>query len=378
MTMGIPLGPNSGHSMGDNDDDAMAIDMTGASMNGAPAGHSYGFTTGGMRASLQAAASADAEEARRQAEIWPTASLDVLQAERSRLENTISEAQASLHRAFHNHDGSLDESILMHTPLIDQEGYPRADIDVPGARVARGIITRRRNDLRLLGDFIERAVMEAWSVRRQAAAATTTAAVPPSHVSQQPPSRHRHQPAPPTQPTQPLTESASQRLQRAGLAPDTATPTPLTEQRDLPNGDDKLGWKALARVVSVVDGGAGWNAGMRAGDEILAFGGLSSSNSSGRPSSAGGEDSQSLQQIARVVQTHASRILYRSDGDDDGMDFGDSSVESDGIPCTLRRTDASARGDMPSAPAQRIIETVIYLSADAVRSGLPLLGAHLV
>lgn len=36
----------------------------------------------------------------------------------------------------------------MDTPLVDREGFPRADIDVAGVRTARVQVIRLRNDLK--------------------------------------------------------------------------------------------------------------------------------------------------------------------------------------------------------------------------------------
>ena len=48
----------------------------------------------------------------------------------------------------------------MATPLVDPEGFPRADIDVAGVRTARMQINRLRNDLKgvmnEMGSLLER------------------------------------------------------------------------------------------------------------------------------------------------------------------------------------------------------------------------------
>ncbi|KAK4704773.1 26S proteasome regulatory subunit N4, partial [Phenoliferia sp. Uapishka_3] len=43
-------------------------------------------------------------------------------------------------------------NVTMATPLVDPEGFPRADIDVAGVRTARGQINRLRNDLKAVMD----------------------------------------------------------------------------------------------------------------------------------------------------------------------------------------------------------------------------------
>lgn len=47
----------------------------------------------------------------------------------------------------------------MDTPLVDPEGFPRADIDVAGVRTARVHIIRLRNDLRALLREMEQLVL---------------------------------------------------------------------------------------------------------------------------------------------------------------------------------------------------------------------------
>ncbi|KAF9483463.1 hypothetical protein BDN70DRAFT_873744 [Pholiota conissans] len=49
-------------------------------------------------------------------------------------------------------------SVTMHTPLVDAEGFPRADIDIYAVRGARVRIIELRNDLRGVMDAIGRAL----------------------------------------------------------------------------------------------------------------------------------------------------------------------------------------------------------------------------
>ncbi|BGP41636.1 putative 26S proteasome regulatory subunit [Rhodotorula kratochvilovae] len=51
-------------------------------------------------------------------------------------------------------------NIDMHAPLVDREGFPRADIDVAGVRTARVHIIRLRNDLKDLFAEMERLVQQ--------------------------------------------------------------------------------------------------------------------------------------------------------------------------------------------------------------------------
>ena len=50
------------------------------------------------------------------------------------------------------------ENVTMQTPLVDSEGFPRADIDVWAVRTARVKIIELRNDLRDIMDAIGKAL----------------------------------------------------------------------------------------------------------------------------------------------------------------------------------------------------------------------------
>lgn len=62
----------------------------------------------------------------------------------------------------------------MDTPLVDREGYPRADIDVAGVRTARVHILRLRNDLKALLGEMEQVVHR--GLPREEAGATANGA----------------------------------------------------------------------------------------------------------------------------------------------------------------------------------------------------------
>ena len=50
------------------------------------------------------------------------------------------------------------ENVTMQTPLLDSEGFPRADIDIWAIRTARVRIIELRNDLRDIMDAIGKAL----------------------------------------------------------------------------------------------------------------------------------------------------------------------------------------------------------------------------
>lgn len=86
---------------------------------------------------------------------------------------------------------SLQLSILrenhcdMTTPLVDSEGFPRADLDVYAIRSARARIIQLRNDLKYTMDEIEKALQKVYD---------------PSFAPPAPP------PAPPAPPNSTVTE----------------------------------------------------------------------------------------------------------------------------------------------------------------------------
>jgi hypothetical protein len=59
----------------------------------------------------------------------------------------------------HHHLTLPQNNCTMDTPLVDPEGFPRADIDVAGVRTARVHIIRLRNDLRALLREMEQLVL---------------------------------------------------------------------------------------------------------------------------------------------------------------------------------------------------------------------------
>jgi 26S proteasome non-ATPase regulatory subunit 9 len=62
------------------------------------------------------------------------------------------------------------ENVTMETPLVDPEGFPRADIDVWAVRTARVKIIELRNDLRDIMDAIGKALERVYDPSSTAAA----------------------------------------------------------------------------------------------------------------------------------------------------------------------------------------------------------------
>lgn len=100
----------------------------------------------------------------------PTNNLNTLIASKSSIEDEI-KSQAAILRA---NDSTLE------SPLIDGDGFPRADIDIWAVRHARVRIIRLRNDLSSLMDEIARALEHVHA--SQSAGATTDGGTPPPHL----------------------------------------------------------------------------------------------------------------------------------------------------------------------------------------------------
>ncbi|KAF2862011.1 hypothetical protein K470DRAFT_256266 [Piedraia hortae CBS 480.64] len=68
----------------------------------------------------------------------------------------------------------------MTTPLVDSEGYPRADIDVAKIRIARARIIRLQNDYKKVMDKLKVAVEDAFASAETASETDTESIVPSS------------------------------------------------------------------------------------------------------------------------------------------------------------------------------------------------------
>ncbi|KAN0087627.1 26S proteasome non-ATPase regulatory subunit 9 [Tylopilus felleus] len=133
----------------------------------------------------------------------------------------------------------------MTTPLVDSEGFPRADLDVYAIRSARARIIQLRNDLKYTMDEIEKALQKVYD---------------PSFAPPTPP------PAPP--------------------APPNST---VTEERLSP----------FAKVDGVAPGSPAVQAGLRREDLIIKFGDLTAASFS----------ASSLQPLAELVGRNENREL---------------------------------------------------------------------
>ncbi|KAF8558239.1 hypothetical protein OG21DRAFT_1380507, partial [Imleria badia] len=151
-----------------------------------------------------------------------------------------------------NHQLSIlrDNNCDMTTPLVDSEGFPRADLDIYAIRSARTRIVELRNDLKFAMDAIEKALQEVYD---------------PSL-------------APP--------------------APSPAPPTPI-DASSMPNTHTEESLFPFAKVDGVAPGSPAAHAGLRRDDLIIKFGHLTIASFS----------ASSLEPLADLVSRNENREL---------------------------------------------------------------------
>ncbi|KAJ1565756.1 hypothetical protein HK405_011668, partial [Cladochytrium tenue] len=149
----------------------------------------------------------------------------------------------------------------MNEPLVDSEGFPRADVDVYAVRHARHAAARLRTDLRAVMTDIERAMHAVFAA---SAGSQTTAP----------------------------TLSAAPSVAAAPIA-ETVSPPPAPLAR------------AFAVVRGVEAGSPAAQAGLAASDRVVAFGRLSLDPAGGAAAAGSGMGSASsvLAAVARMVPT---------------------------------------------------------------------------
>jgi len=144
------------------------------------------------------------------------------------------------------------QSCTMNTPLVDEQGFPRGDIDVYAVRQARVRIIELRNDLDDLTDKIKRALEILHSDPQQ-------------HI-----------------PPNPMQVEQAQAIEADATA-----------------DQETSALKPFARVDGIMPGSPAADAGLRREDLLLQFGHLNSSSFSGT----------SLQPLAELVSRHENRQL---------------------------------------------------------------------
>ncbi|KAI9227932.1 MAG: 26S proteasome non-ATPase regulatory subunit 9 [Piptocephalis tieghemiana] len=150
---------------------------------------------------------------------------------------------------------SLDQELLKHgvdmnSSLVDQEGYPRADIDVIQVRRLRVSIIEAKNDLRTLMGRIEQGLHEMHAqhpIGTSSSSSSSTSTPIPRAVSS--------------------TSSGSSTAQASSPLDNH----PSSSSHQPPH-------RTFARVAALSPDSPAWDAGMKKDDEILHFGHIHSGN----------------------------------------------------------------------------------------------------
>jgi len=170
------------------------------------------------------------------------------------------------------------------TPLVDSEGFPRADVDVHATRTLRNRMAVLNTDHKALMVRIEQGLVALHSSSPPAPQATGSA--PPVSVA------HIQAPPPlPTPPLPPLPMAAATGATPPALSTSTA-PAPM----DVVDAGDQL-LQPFAEIDGVADGGPAASAGVAVGDKLLKFGGVHASNHDG------------LRALARLTQRSEGQIV---------------------------------------------------------------------
>ncbi|KAI8054084.1 hypothetical protein BDF22DRAFT_682868 [Syncephalis plumigaleata] len=185
------------------------------------------------------------------------ANANALLKQKDDLETTIREQEALLN----------EHRVSMHEPLVDREGYPRADVDVYSIRKIRVRIIELRNDLRGCMSHIEAALHQVHAARK--ASIEENIATTPTATT-----------------TAKVDEVASSTLSTVSLS-----------------------GKPFARVNAVSPDSPAWDAGLRRDDRIIRFGELDQ------------QRYESLTQLGELVNRHEGRtidiVIERSVSSDD-------------------------------------------------------------
>ena len=178
--------------------------------------------------------------------------------------------------------------------LVDAEGFPRADVDVHGARLARQSLAQLQTDHVAVMKEIEKAMfaLHAEAKRNKQAAQQSTPSTSASTTITRPAVTDRILPIPPPshQPTEQKT------------APNTTTTTTTTNQPSiLPTTTPPLSpLDAFFLVDQVYEDSPAQSAGLRIGDKVLQFGSVVR-GSGGRNEAMRGVVGNSVGRRVRVV-----------------------------------------------------------------------------
>eukprot|EP00200_Dunaliella_tertiolecta_P005724 CAMPEP_0202356354 /NCGR_PEP_ID=MMETSP1126-20121109/10855_1 /ASSEMBLY_ACC=CAM_ASM_000457 /TAXON_ID=3047 /ORGANISM="Dunaliella tertiolecta, Strain CCMP1320" /LENGTH=235 /DNA_ID=CAMNT_0048949099 /DNA_START=47 /DNA_END=755 /DNA_ORIENTATION=+ len=184
----------------------------------------------------------------------------------------------------------------LHGNLVDRQGFPRADIDIPTVRGQRQRVACLMNDHKQIMKQIDEGLGRLHQhLRSSSGAATAAGPAPPtlSHGSFELVAEGRR-PSPPPPAAAAPTIAAAMGVGAAG--PTNGVLIPPGAEQTLSSDVPPL--LAFARVHEVSEASPASEAGIQVGDSLVSFGAVSCS------ASPGTAPSLLLQQVAQVLQAH--------------------------------------------------------------------------
>ncbi len=184
------------------------------------------------------------------------------------------------------------------TPLVDADGFPRADVDVHATRTMRNRLAVLNTDHKALMARIEQG-LHALHAGPQA-----TGSSPPTSQSM-----HAAAPAPPPpQPMPPLPPAPAATAAATGATPPALATSTAPVPMEVVEAADV---QAFAEIDAVADGGPAAAAGVAVGDRLLRFGGVHASNHDGLRALARLTQRSEGETIPLLVQRGASKLALQ-------------------------------------------------------------------
>ena len=186
------------------------------------------------------------------------------------------------------------------TPLVDSEGFPRADVDVFATRTMRHRLAVLNTDHKALMARIEQGLHALHAA--------------PQATGSSPPSRSVHVAAPAPRPSQPPPQPPPPPPTAPGTAAATGTTPPAlgTSTAPVPMEVVEAGdVQPFAEIDAVAEGGPAAAAGVAVGDRLLRFGGVNASNHDGLRALARLTQRSEGETITLLVQRGASNLALQ-------------------------------------------------------------------